>query len=177
MSPRQDCVHLVIGAVTYYVVFPIYYTHSILSAGWLAYRLASSTRSRQRNETNRSSPAQAAHENLQSHLFEMEQQKQNGWPVRPNYENEILFPIEVVSARPSTDAMDPAERISVLLQYYCEPSHSVRNSKNLAVPWHGKGHSRNNSTQSNLSIPWHGRGHTDNHSALSNLSASFTIAS
>jgi hypothetical protein len=162
MVQRKDCMLTAVGAVTCmlfslihinfhanspvdYVVFPIYYTHSICSAVWLTYRLVSTTRSRQRHENQRYNPAQQYNENLRSHLHEMEHAKFNGWPAppTPTWEDEIRFPIEVVSAAPAQESREPAERLSLFLQYYCEPTHSARNSRHLGIPGHGRGHSRN----------------------------------
>jgi hypothetical protein len=177
MVQRKDCMFTALGAVTCtasspifvyiiansradYVIFPIYYTHSICSAVWLTYRLATTTRSRQRHENQRYNPAQQYNENLRSHLQDMEDAKMNGWQAPPpNYQDEIRFPIEVVSSAPSQESKEPTERLSMFLQYYCEPTHSTRNSRHLGLP-----------------IPGHGRGHSRSHSTLSNLSTQLVIA-
>jgi hypothetical protein len=137
----RKCVHLFLGAITYYIIAPIYYFQSILNAAWLAYRLISTSRG---PTVPQAAPYSAGHyyqENLKQHLSNIRQEKTDDWKEPANYANEMEYPIEVVDHETYQQLSRPAERISALFMHFVDVSQFEQPSRkyqgSLAVPMDG----------------------------------------
>ena len=137
MARIRSSIYWILGAATYYFVWPIYYIHQIISAAWLVYRLGRTTK-RQPRESRSRRIHRPYRDNLQTHLQDLENQKSKGWNCEPSdWKDEIRHPITVVAlgwkdekeeSKPKT-----AERLSVLIQQYSESSREIRPPSRLST--------------------------------------------
>jgi hypothetical protein len=137
MASFRKAIHWLLGAATYYLVWPIYYIHQIVSAAWLIYRLGRTTSSQPRKSSSRRIH-RPCRDRLQSHLQDLENQKSKGWDYIPSQsKDEIRHPIAVVAvgwkvekeeSKPKT-----AERLSVLIQQYSDSSREIKAPSRLSA--------------------------------------------
>lgn len=137
MATFHRSIHWVLGALTYYIVWPVYYIYQILSAAWLVYRLGRTTTKHTRHSSSRGAH-RLYRDNLDSHLQDLEKQNEKGWVhEQRNWQDEIRHPITVVAVGWKEEKKDlhakPAERLSVLMQHYTDSSRECRYSKGLSM--------------------------------------------
>lgn len=137
MAGIRRSIHWVLGALTYYLVWPIYYLYQITSAAWLVYRL-SRTASRQNRESSSRGIHRPYHDQLQTHLQDLEKQNSKGWTHGSSDQNdEIRYPIIVVAVGWKEEKQElhpkPAERLSLLMQQYSDSSREGKFSKTTSM--------------------------------------------
>lgn len=137
MADIRRSIHWILGALTYYIVWPIYYIYQIASAAWLVYRLGRTATRQSRNSSSRGIH-RLYHDNLHSHLQDLEKQKSKGWNCESReWRDEIRHPITVVAVGWKVEKEEahakPAERLSVLMQQYSESSREGRYSRRLSM--------------------------------------------
>lgn len=136
MAGIRRSIHWVLGALTYYLVWPIYYLYQIASAAWLVYRL-SRTKPRQNKESSSRGIHRPYRDLLEAHLQDLEKQKSKGWNGTNDQKDEIRYPITVVAVGWKEEKQDlhikPAERLSVLMQQYSDASREGRYSKRTSM--------------------------------------------
>lgn len=130
MAGIRRSIHWVLGALTYYLVWPIYYLYQITSTAWLVYRL-SRTATREKRNTSSRGIHRPYHDHLETHLQDLEKQKSEDWNhEKSNQKDEIRYPITVVAIGWKEDRQElhakPAERLSVLMQQYSDASREGR---------------------------------------------------
>ncbi|QDS74609.1 hypothetical protein FKW77_008596 [Venturia effusa] len=133
MMGLRKSVHWVLGALTYYFVWPIYYLYQIASAAWLVYRI-SHTAARKDRGFNSKGVHRPYHDHLQTHVRDLERQTSRECKHEPiEQNNEIRHPITVVTVDWKSEKQEVyakhAERLSVLVQQYSDASREERYSK------------------------------------------------